>query len=199
MRTLVYGMAIAAALSLQSCDGAARLAGDVAGPWTGAPESFYDDATSNATIVETYDFTLSDDKSNNTGGPLILTALLGADGQLPGNDDAAKPYEINVSAKATANGNWKAIDDDEILITIDSKSINVTVDPDAVVVSSESETGESVPAIGIVTAKMIRGIQTQFAQALKIRYLAPIKMDDIKIDGNVMTYEINDLTYTMQR
>ncbi len=199
MRTLVYGLALAATLGLQSCDGAARLAENVAGPWTGSPEVFYDDATSHTTIVETYTFNLSDDKSNGAGGQLILTAQLASDGLVPGTDVNPAPREIEISARATATGSWQATDDDEIMITINTKSINVEVDPSDVVVSAQSESGEKAPVTGTATPMMIKQIQKQFAQALQIRYMAPIKLDDVKINANTMSYEINDLNYTMQR
>lgn len=189
--------AAAAAIGLFSCDnGAMRLSRDIEGSWSGAPEKLVQSGSSEATVIETYDF-LGNDSIN--GGNIIINSILSVTGQITGSEAIVQPFSLTASGSATISGTWRAIDDDEISIALDPRTLQVNVDPDAIVLSSNILSGTEAPSVDSIAPGIAAQIRSQMSQALEMRYLTIKHLDDVKIKDNILKYEIADIDYLLQR
>lgn len=190
-------VAAAATIGLFSCDnGATRLSKEIEGSWSGTPEKLVQSGSSEATVIETYDF-LGNDSIN--GGNIIINSIISVTGSISGSEAIVQPFSLTASGSATISGTWRAIDDDEISIALDSRTLQVKVDPDAVVLSSNIISGSEAPSVDSIAPGIANQIRTQLSKALEIRYLTIKHLDDVKIKDNILKYEIADIDYLMQR
>ncbi len=99
---------------------------------------------------------------------------------------------LSAAGQSTISGKWTATDDDEIYLNLDPSTLNVSVDPEGVVMSSAGIDGTPEVATDSLKATMIPGIKARMTSAIQSHMLKITKIDDIKIKNGVMTCEIND-------
>lgn len=196
MKTYFIMGLLAVACALTSCDESKKLAGQLQGTWTGAPDKLVDDHTSTSSYIPAYTFVKDNDKN---GGSVTINALITASGAIDGSSAIVTPFSLSASGEAIITGTWLATDDDEIALMLDTNAIDLAVDPDAVVVSVNTlgETGQ--PAIDSLKPQIVDVIQRQMTQSIRNKMLTIKKIDDIKIKNGFLTCEINDHDYTFQR
>lgn len=193
---ILIGAAVMLGMTVASCESATRLAKDMEGTWAGAVDRIPGDALS-SDLYSSYTF--SYDAENSTpGGDIVINSTLSANytdniivGELPSS------VAVTVAGTSTINGTWTAIDDDEIVITLNPSTLNVSLDPDAQALTT-SATGLTAETIDTLKPRLLSMIKDRVAYDLRIKYSSPIRMDDVKIkNGKTMKYEINDIDYTL--
>lgn len=187
---------LAIACAATSCDESKKLAENMQGTWTGAPDKLVDDHASSASYIPVYTFIKDNDKN---GGTVMVNALISASGTTDGSNAIATPYSLSASGRATLSGTWRATDDDDVALILDTNTLNVTVDPDAVVMSMPNSGENNQPAIDSLKPQIINVLQLQMSQAIRNKLMTINKIDDIKIKHDMMTCEINHTDYTFQR
>lgn len=181
-----------------------RLAREVAGVWAGTPETFTDSQAVTVTVTDTYTFgtdtaTISDGKF--PVGPLAVTAVISMDTQvMPEGDDVTEPLALSAAAMASARGTYSVVDDDEITLSIDPASISVNVDPEQVVTVGSPLTAASTDArINSMRPAIAANLQARLRDALARRYGGMTLMEDVKIKGNLLKYEMGHEDFTLTR
>lgn len=196
MKHLVIAAAALCALGLSSCNEASKLAKNIEGTWSGAPERLIDDPTGTATVIESTTFAVD---STGKGGDMIIVGLVSATGQMQGSTAIIQPISISAAAKAEVLGKWQAIDDDEIQVAIDTRTLTVSIDPEGVVLTTNMLDGDAQANVASIKPQLAEAVKQQVTNALQMRYASIKKIDDIDIKGNVMEYEINHREYTASR
>lgn len=200
MKGLILALSLAGALSLVSCDKTARLAKELPGSWAGTPENFTDNSAVTATIIETFDIvsdpSLVPEKSH--GGSITIIGMLSANTQVLGEAEQIEPLSLTVTGKSMISGTWVAIDDDEVVVNLDPSTLKVEVDPDAVLVNGLM-TDVNGPKIDSLKPSVAATIANSLRIALTNRYTSVRKLDDVKIKGPLMKFEIGHTDYVFTR
>lgn len=179
-----------------SCDSKSRLSGEVQGVWGGTPESISDTGASQATLVRLMEFNRT---GNSPEGTVTMTALITVENAMQPNDTtAAAPIAITASGTATITGAYQAIDDDEIVITLEASSLSVSVDPEGVKLSYNIP-AQTAPDVEKIKAPAMMLASQQITRAAQNTFYTLTKLDDIKINNNLMSCEINDRDLTFRR
>lgn len=180
----------AAAVMLTSCDEKSKLADQMSGTWSSAPEQLVDNSASSATIIETYSFIRDTDRA---GGELTLTALISITGQVNGTDAFLQPFSMTAAGMASISGSWEAVSDEDVNIHWNDSTLSVSVDPSAVVLTSNVITGQTTPQLDSIKPQLAQSINAQITQAVKLRFLGTRKFEDIKVRDGEMKYEVGDV------
>lgn len=204
MKKLSYliGAAFCCVGLLSSCSGASSLSKKVEGSWAGVPERLFDAEASSATIIETFTYTLSDSVDN--GGNVTLTSLVSVTGAITGAEGITQPVSLTASGSATILGKWTAVSGDKIEISLDTTTMTVNVDPDAVVVStnvlSDSPNSDSASLTGM-KPQLAQSISAQLRKAVSERYGDSMTLSDVSVDDDNarMKFKVNKITYTLSR
>lgn len=187
------------ALVTTSCNEADRLASKVNGTWSSTPQMLVNDTGSQATIVETVTFERDSDAA---GGTVIFTGLISSTGSITGSEAMVQPFEMAASARSTVTGKWSAIDDDEIVVSLDVDKMTVDVDPSALVLSNNVLTGSNESNPETLKPQMAAMVQSALRRQLVARYTAMTKLDDVELKDNdsVLKFEVGktDYVYTSQ-
>lgn len=193
---LMAAAALAGVFMMTSCDGASKLSENISGTWSGAPIHLIDNSASSASTIDTYTFT-RDEKSN--GGNLIVTSLISVTGSINGSGAIVQPFSLSAAATASIQGRWNVVDDDEISVSLELKTLQVNVDPSAVVLSAAMLNGSTMASVDSMKPALVNSIGAQLRQAVSNRYLGIKKIDDIEIKGSLMEWEINKSKETLSR
>lgn len=177
---------------LASCGGDnTRLARDIEGTWQGTPTAVASTQPGIITMTDTWTFV--GDDANATGGSLVITSLSSVEWPLSYTGDTvavqADPYAVTMAASVSLNGTWDLDPqdpDDEIIVSIDPRSLSVNIDPDAVAASTNGNPValDTIPPViyGAARAELTKAVQTRFF---------PIShLDDVKIEGRTLKFEI---------
>ena len=184
--------------SLTSCDPEAKLARNITGTWGTTPEKLIDSDAMNATAVRMFQFTPS--MTDSKSGDLHMTALVSITNAMPGDSVAIiEPYTVTASGLATISGIWAAIDDDEVSVHFDDSSLEVKVDPAAVMVSVNTLTNATTSSIDSIRPTLAASLQQQITTAVRNQVFDIKKLDDIKITKDLMSCEINKHDVTLRR
>ncbi|MDE6581954.1 MAG: hypothetical protein K2K47_05455 [Duncaniella sp.] len=197
IRTILTGAAVVLGLTMVSCESATRLAKDVDGTWTGGVERIPGEAL-NSDVFSTYTFKYDAGNDKSAGGDIVINATLSAnysDNVVIG--DVPSSVVMTVAGTSSVSGTWTAVDDDEIVITLNPSTLVVNLDPDAQTLTT---TVPGMTSEGIDTLKphLLSMIKDRMAYDLRIKYSSPIRMDDVKVkDGKTLAYEVDDVDYTL--
>ena len=129
----------------------------------------------------------------------MVNALITASGTTDGSNAIVTPYSLSASGRATLSGSWRATDDDDVALILDTNTLNVTVDPDAVIMTVNTIGETNQPAIDSLKPQIVNVLQMQMSQAIRNKLMTIKRIDDIKIRHDMMICEINDTDYTFQR
>lgn len=202
MKNFITTACLFAALALVSCNDNARLASEVQGAWTGTPENFTDNSVVTATILETFDF-VSDGTviaKGSHGGSVVIAGMITASTQVVADAGLVEPLSLTATAKSTISGTWTVIDDDEIALSLNLQSLAVDVDPSTLVVEGNVLTGNDTPKIDSIRPSVAATIGASMKRALENRYASFRHLDDVKVKGPLLKFEIGkmDCVFTRQ-
>ena len=199
MKRILFGMAALATLALGGCNEAERLASEVEGSWSSTPQIIVNDVGSQSSMVENVTFVRD---STTAGGQVIFTGLISTTGALSGSDAVVQPFEIAASAKSTVSGKWTAIDDDEIILSLDLQSMSVDVDPSALVISNNVLSGNTESNPEALKPQMAAMVKAALQRTLSARYASMTELYDVDVKnkGAVLNFEVGktDYVYTSQ-
>lgn len=193
---LVTAASTGVLLGLTACESPSKLASDIEGTWSGAPETLIDNTASSATITETYTF-MRDETTN--GGIVVRSGLVSVTGQVNGTGAFLEPFSMTAGATAMISGSWEATSDDEICFTWNDSSLVVKVDPQALTLSTNILSGEDAATVDSMKPQLAESLRARIAQAVEIRFIGTRKFDDVKIKKSILEYEVNDIDYQMAR
>lgn len=182
------------AVAFGSCDENARLAREIQGTWTGTPERLNDAENVTSTIVETYTFTPDEVNPKAKNGNVTITGNVSSNVPV-----AVSPVSISAAATTSIQGTWTVIDDDEIALVLDPKSLQVKVDPEAVSVSNDIFTDQNIPQVDSLRREVTANIAAQLRRDAEIHYMSVRQLDDVKIKGPILKFEIADIEYVLTR
>lgn len=182
------------AVAFGSCDENARLAREIQGTWTGTPERLNDAENVTSTIVETYTFTPDEVNPKAKNGNVTITGNVSSNIPV-----AVSPVSISAAATTSIQGTWTVIDDDEIALVLDPKSLQVKVDPEAVTVSNDIFTDQNIPQVDSLRREVTANIAAQLRRDAEIHYMSVRQLDDVKIKGPILKFEIADIEYVLTR
>lgn len=202
MKSFITSACLFAALALVSCNDNARLASEVQGAWAGTPENFTDNSVVTATILETFDF-VSDGTviaKGSHGGSVVIVGMITASTQVVADAGLVEPLSLTATAKSTISGTWTVIDDDEIALSLNLQSLAVDVDPSTLVVEGNVLTGNDTPKIDSIRPSVAATIGASMKRALENRYASFRHLDDVKVKGPLLKFEIGkmDCVFTRQ-
>lgn len=202
MKNFITSACLFATLALVSCNDNARLASEVQGAWTGTPENFTDNSVVTATILETFDF-VSDGTviaKGSHGGSVVIAGMITASTQVVADAGLVEPLSLTATAKSTISGTWTVIDDDEIALSLNLQSLAVDVDPSTLVVEGNVLTGNDTPKIDSIRPSVAATIGASMKRALENRYASFRHLDDVKVKGPLLKFEIGkmDCVFTRQ-
>ncbi len=198
MKGTVFSLALLSVAALTSCDTKNKLADELVGSWSGAPERIVDNSAASAMMISTYDF--SKPSASTPGGDVIVSGLVSVTSQATGSEGLQTPYALTANGTATIKGSWEVISDDEISFNWDVNSLIVQVDPEAVNVSVSNSTGEPSAQVDSMKPQLAKALELQLRQVVGGNLMSIQKFDDIKIkNSSVLEYEINDKDYLMKR
>ena len=202
MKGIYCLISAAIALTLASCDENARLAKEIHGTWAGTPENVTDNSAITATLIETYSFTDAAGTLSKGayGGDISITGMISCSTQILGDSTLVEPMTLTASAVSTINGTWTVIDDDEIALVLNPETLVVNMDPEAVTVANNVVTNNDNPSIEKLKSGMVTTLRHGIKHTLSMRYASIRQLDDIKIKGPLMKFEIgkNDYVFTKQ-
>ncbi len=202
MKGLITSACIFAALSLVSCDGSSRLAKNIQGSWSGTPENFTDNSAVTATILETLDFSAPAASSvmGEKSGPIVISGMLTVSTQVVADADYVEPLTLTATAKSSISGTWTVIDDDEIALALDINTLNVEVDPSDVVAEGNAMLGTNNVRIDSLRPSVTQSVSAGMKRALAMRYASIRHLDDVKVKGPLLKFEIGkmDCVFTRQ-
>ncbi len=189
-------MAFAAVtLGFCGCESPSKLAGAIEGTWSGAPKTLSNQTDGIITGVDSYVFT----KTAPTEGVVVVSTMLSLNEALPGDSSIIQPISLTAAAKATAQGSWVATDDDEISLTIDPTTIEISIDPQAVVLETSLLNGEDEDVASTLKPDVVERVKKQIARIVTVKYLDLKHFDDIKIKDGRMKYEVGKEHFIMSR
>ena len=191
-KTFLYMASIAVAASLlSSCGNNNRLAKDIEGTWQANPAAVATSSPGIMTMTDTWTFTGED--PNATGGTLLIASLASVEWPLAEGSDTIAPqgnaYAVSVSASVNINATWNLDSkdpDDEILVSIDPKSIVVNIDPAGVAMSTS---GSPAP-LDSIPPYIYGAVKAELTKAVQARFFPVIKLEDVEINGNKLKFEV---------
>lgn len=120
--------------------------------------------------------------------------------QILADSTIIEPVTLTASAVSTINGTWTVIDDDEIAVSLNPQTLVVTMDPEAVSVANNVVTNNDNPSIEKLRPGITATLRDGIKHTLSMRYASIRQLDDIKIKGPLLKFEIgkNDYVFTRQ-
>ncbi|MDE7152847.1 MAG: DUF5052 family protein [Muribaculaceae bacterium] len=182
-------------LGLSSCDSKQRLAEQLQGTWTMQPDQITDTEGQTIGIMRLVEFVK---EPSQAGGEIVISSMVSVNTQLPDNDNPEAPVSVTASGKATISGTWAAVDDDEIAIYLRPETFSVEVDPSATVLTPAGEMSENGPDLAKLQPSAAQYVRQQITESLRGDFFKFTKIDDIKIQGNIMTCEVNHRDITLR-
>lgn len=201
---LQYGVFLTIVLILTSCNGEEKLANALVGTWQGDATEMISSKKKNTdhsdgiqNLICTPKITFVKNDTEN-GGTFTLTAEYLV---TQGVDALALPTAVNatVSGKVSAEGTWKASDDDEIKLTVSPASINVETDPTSVNLTYAKVTDAPVSDLIQIKEKVADNLLAHVKIQLEGRISKLKNFDDIKINNDVMQTEVGKIEINFTR
>lgn len=187
-------LSVATLLSFTACDSSSKLAEQLEGTWSGSPQNITDNSALSASILETYEFNKLPDVDNNgkPGGVITIVGMISATTQMVEENAGENPFEFSASARSTISGTWISVDDDEVILRLDPATLEVNVDPDAVIPGSALLPDHQKARIEELKPGVMQMISSSLKNVLLQRYASLNKLDDVKVKDSMLKFEIGD-------
>lgn len=196
MRKLFYVFAALLGLGLSSCEGEATLGKQIAGEWSAGSTILPGIEATNAVTTDFFEF-LPD--SSYKGGDVQIVGMFTitlADNTITGVNEAVS---TTVSGKSAVHGKYSITSHDEMVMNLAIDSVNVEFDPSTVVLENNILTSADSVATGSMTATQLNVLKAQVIGTLQAKYAGMRVLDDVKVKGNQMEFEVLDVDYHLIR
>lgn len=197
MKTGLILAAGALMMAVGACTDGSKLAGEMEGSWSGAPERFTVSEAATATMTPIYTFELGSD--NQKGGDVTVAMMVSA--IMPVNspmDQVVLPFQVTVSAVGTVEGSW-SVDGDDVNIDLNLNTLNVNVNPDNVTTADDALTDQTMSYWQTNRPAVAKNLESQISAALGTRLLAMRRFEDVKIKDDVLSYKMLGVEMYMHR
>lgn len=171
-----------------ACTDGSKLAGEMEGSWSGAPERFTVSEAATATMTPIYTFEVGAD--NQKGGDVTVAMMVSA--IMPVNspmDQVVLPFQVTVSAVGTVEGAW-SVDGDDVNLDLNLNTLNVNVNPDNVTTADDALTDQTMTYWQTNRPAVAKQLESQISAALSTRLLAMRRFEDVKIKNDVLSYKM---------
>ncbi len=184
---------------MSSCDEKAALAKDVAGSWQSDETEIFNDNTGVVTGADNLTFALSEDGA--AGGTVTFTTNMSVERPSDPSGPLGLPFSVSVAATSTIQGNWAAVDDDEIDVHLDAATFALNVDPDAVALIMDPLAGTTEASLDSIRPQMADFVRTQLMTKMRTYYNRFARLDDVKIKnkGALLQIEAGDKEIILHR
>lgn len=196
MRKLFYVFAALLGLGLSSCEGEATLGKQIAGEWSAGSTVLSGIEAANAVTTDVFEF-IPD--STYKGGDVSIVGMFNitlADNTMSGVNETVS---TTVSGKSTVHGSYSITSHDEMVMNLAIDSVSVEFDPSTVVLDNNILTAADSVATGGITAAQIQVLKAQVLGTLQAKYAGMRMLDDVKVKGNHMEFEVLDVDYHLTR
>lgn len=130
---------------------------------------------------------------NDSEGSITINSDITVLDILPSNDSLVAPYEISLIGTAQIKGTYRMVDDDEIIISLDNSTLNVNIDAKDVRFDESRFTQRAIPdQISDQAPQIARRYASRIQHTLGVEILQYSRLDDVKIDKDLLMCEIND-------
>ncbi len=195
MLKIAVMLALVGGTALTACNGAASLGRKVEGEWSGSTMRVDRKLADEMTMTPTFRFA--------KGGELTMVAQLGV--MMPVNSpiDSLGTSAVSATAAgmATVRGTWRATDDDDIDLTFDMSTLDITMDPDVEFELANVWTASDVPTTRTVSEPVRRAFVKQMTEGMTSTLSKLDEFDDVRIDksGKLMTAKFLKTKQTLSR
>ena len=172
-----------------------------AGTWQGNPERM-DNVPGVADAVSTITLDFAPDATDKSKGIVDIMAVMEVSQAVAGiAEDTNVPYQANITATATISGQYTSDHEGEdLLVSFDSSSLKVNVDPSGVSFSENIITGTERPVLDSLTAATADRWRVILSSAIRDRFNSYRRIEDIKIHhGDMLSCEVDDRDLTFRR
>lgn len=203
MKNLLLPLIVAGCMGIMatSCDNKARLAKELPGEWVGTPENFSDNSVVTASIIDTYLFspdTLPSGASEPSG-PIVIEGMISTSTQIVADSSFIEPIALTAAARSSIKGEWKVVDNDEITLSLDPSTLTVTVDPSGLAFNSTMLAEGLHPDIDSLRPAVCANLEQSLLHTLPMHYATLKHLDDVKIKGSLLRFELHDIDYVLTR
>lgn len=196
-KNVLFLSALAVMLSFSGCDEKTKLANNIQGTWEASPEKLTTPSDiASANMIKIFDITTVPGKSEGT---IDVTGLVSFVSPVPSGSDVLQNVSVSTSGIISAKGTWNAIDDDEIMVFVDPKSLEVTVDTAAVELKYDILTTQDLSELTSLKPAVAEHVKHQIMIVAGSKITGINKIDDIKIKDNMMSCEIGKQDMTFRR
>lgn len=178
-----------------SCDTKTRLVEQIEGSWSSTPEQLQSTPGTQSTVVRVFDFERTPGK---TEGTVTMKALITVDNAVGASETLTAPVSVTASGVATISGTYMAKDDDDLLVTLDYSTLNVSVDPQGVALDYNVLTQDSAPDLETLRPGAVRLVTQQITRAAQTIFSNVTEIEDIKINNHLMSCEIGHRDLTLR-
>lgn len=183
-----------------SCDSTPNIEGTWSGSGTNLGTSGKEDVAGvNVNSHITTDITFIPTSNNKRTGDVEFLATVVTSDAVPFDSTIVAPYEVTVTAIATAKGSYSIVDDDEIIIALDNSSITMNVDPDAVTYDSNVLTGADGAQVDSLKPQIVAIFSARLLPLVRTHLDAFQHIDDVHVSKDMMSCEINNRDFTFRR
>ncbi|MGN0210701.1 MAG: hypothetical protein ACI391_06250 [Muribaculaceae bacterium] len=132
---------------------------------------------------------------DNISGPLRLSSLVDITQRIEGDTAVINmPYDVSVAASTTVSGTWTLVDEDEIAIAVDMKSLQVNINANSVTFSQNLLTKVDVATVDSLTEVAIDCWKKEVRRAWTYELSHLQTLDDVEVseNRNMLTFEVGN-------
>lgn len=195
----IYSIIAGAALltgGLTACTGGEGLSDRISGSWQSAPAPIASDASGITTMTDFWTFT--PESAGADQGELSITSMTSVEWPLDAAaTDTIAPssdtYAVSMSAEVAISGTWEVSShdpDDELIVTLDPKSLSVAVDP-----AGEALSGNGNPVVmDSIPAPVYNAARAEILKIARGRFFPINKIEDIEFKADKVEFEVPSTT-----
>ena len=174
-------LALGACVALTACDGGSSLAKKIEGEWSGNSMRVDRKLADEMTMTPVFRF---ERQGSATRGVLTLVAQLSVMMPVNAPIDSAGTSAVSATAAglASVRGTWRATDDDDIDLTFDMSTLDITMDPDVEFELADVWTATDTPTTRTVAEPVRRAFIKQMHDGMNGTLSRLNEIDDIRFN-----------------
>lgn len=174
-------LALGACVALTACDGASSLAKKIKGEWSGNSMRVDRKLADEMTMTPVFRF---ERQGSAKSGELTLVAQLSVMMPVNAPIDSAGTSAVSATAAglASVRGTWRATDDDDIDLTFDMSTLDITMDPDVEFELADVWTATDTPTTRTVAEPVRRAFIKQMHDGMNGTLSRLDEIDDIRFN-----------------
>lgn len=193
-------LALGTCAALTACDDASSLAKKIEGEWSGNAMRVDRKLADEMTMTPVFRF---ERQGSSSGGELTVVAQLSVMMPVNAPIDSLGTSAVSATAAglASVRGSWRATDDDDIDLTFDMSTLDITMDPDVEFELANVWTASDTPTTRTVGEPVRRAFVKQMTDGMTATLKRLDDIDDIHInkENNSLTCKFLKQKQTLTR